>query len=59
MRPTIPAPHELPGAGSGSWSALGDYLALLKDCWAEDPGTRPGFDVVLQRLDDLLEATEC
>ena len=34
---------QLPG---GTFAALGDYTALMRRCWAEQPGERPSFDQV-------------
>ncbi|KIZ02629.1 hypothetical protein MNEG_5333 [Monoraphidium neglectum] len=51
-RPALPPDGELPGAPGGR--ALELYRALMevrgRDCWAADPGARPTFTVVAERL---------
>ena len=42
MRPQIP-PHTPPG-----------LAALIQECWAAVPEQRPGFDVLVVRLQELL-----
>eukprot|EP00878_Enallax_costatus_P032507 GHUV01035731.1.p1 GENE.GHUV01035731.1~~GHUV01035731.1.p1 ORF type:complete len:131 (-),score=51.74 GHUV01035731.1:2023-2415(-) len=44
MRPQIP-PHTPPG-----------LAALIQECWAAVPEQRPGFDVLVVRLQELLNS---
>lgn len=41
LRP--PIPHDCPA----------DYAKLMTDCWQVEPELRPGYDTILQRLEDL------
>lgn len=53
-RPAIPPRHELPGPDTLSFSGLDAYIALMKECLAEDPAARPAFDEIVPRLAALL-----
>ena len=43
QRPALPAGNSLPD----------DLVQLIEDCWVVDPKKRPGFDMVLQRLQKM------
>ncbi|PRW60140.1 Serine threonine- kinase CTR1 [Chlorella sorokiniana] len=53
-RPAIPPRHELPGPDTLAFAGLDAYIALLKECWADDPAARPSFDQIVPRLAALL-----
>ena len=53
-RPAIPPRHELPGPDTLSFSGLEAYIALMKECLADDPAARPAFDEIVPRLAALL-----
>ncbi len=46
-RPAIPGPEEVQGGG---FAGLGDYVALMQRCWAQEPQDRPGFGEVVRCL---------
>ncbi len=51
MRPPIPE----------SFAAT-PYTALMRECWSEEPATRPSFDDICVRLESMLtelEEKEC
>jgi hypothetical protein len=47
----VAPPEELPCGGFGG---VGDYLALMEDCWAQEPAHRPNFAAVISRLRRML-----
>jgi len=49
------APSEAPGAlAGGAFPGFPAYCALMRRCWAEDPGARPPFEAVIAELRTLL-----
>jgi serine/threonine protein kinase len=50
QRLSIPAANTLPGPEGGSWPKLGDYVALMERCWAQEPADRPNFEQVMAAL---------
>jgi hypothetical protein len=58
-RLTIPDANTLPGPESGSWPKLGQYVALMERCWAQEPADRPNFEQVMAELRSIdPEATQ-
>ncbi|PRW57887.1 water chloroplastic isoform A [Chlorella sorokiniana] len=53
-RPEVPPQAQLPGPDTACWAGLGDYLQLMRDCWAQAPEERPAFSEVVARLGHLL-----
>ncbi|KAI7836883.1 hypothetical protein COHA_009215 [Chlorella ohadii] len=53
-RPVVPQREALPGPDTAGWAGLDGYLQLMRDCWAQQPEDRPGFDQVVSRLRELL-----
>lgn len=51
--PQVPPREELP---TGPFSREGDYLALMRECWAQDPAQRPTFAAIILRLRRMLAA---
>ena len=52
LRPDIPAEAEaLPGGG---FAGLGEYVDLMRACWAQDAAARPDFETIIGRLRRLL-----
>ena len=52
LRPDIPPEvDELPG---GAFAGLGEYVNLMKACWAQDATARPDFETIIGRLRRLL-----
>ncbi|KAL4521658.1 hypothetical protein Ndes2526A_g01846 [Nannochloris sp. 'desiccata'] len=49
-RLTVPDANTLPGPESGSWPKLGEYVALMERCWAQEPADRPNFEQVMAEL---------
>ena len=49
-RLTVPDANTLPGPDSGSWPKLGEYVALMERCWAQEPADRPNFEQVMTEL---------
>lgn len=47
QRPDIPPATSLP---CGDFPGLGEYVALMRDCWAQDAAKRPTFGAVITRL---------
>lgn len=47
-RPEIPA--DLASIPGGPFPLINDYLAIVRDCWAQDPEQRPAFQCVHRRL---------
>lgn len=47
MRPPIPDSH-----------AASPYAALMRDCWSEEPPSRPSFDEICIRLEAILTEVE-
>jgi len=47
MRPPIPDSH-----------AASPYAALMRDCWSEEPSSRPSFDEICIRLEAILTEVE-
>ena len=61
QRLPIPPANELPGPESGSWPKLGDYIALMNRCWAQEPSDRPSFQeimVALRQIDPVATETD-
>jgi serine/threonine protein kinase len=52
-RPEVPPHEELP---TGTFSKEGEYLALMHECWAQDPAQRPTFAAIISRLRRMLAA---
>lgn len=55
-RPVVPPREQLPGVDTPQFAGLDAYLELMEACWAEDPGRRPGFDSIAQRLHGQLQS---
>ncbi|KAL6772398.1 hypothetical protein ACKKBG_A30080 [Auxenochlorella protothecoides x Auxenochlorella symbiontica] len=52
-RPPIPdSPAEYQG---GDFEGSADYLALMQECWAQQPKERPTFEHIITRLRGILE----
>ena len=52
LRPDIPPDADgLPG---GAFAGLGEYVNLMKACWAQDATARPDFETIIGRLRRLL-----
>ncbi len=49
-RPPIPAVDEIPGRDTASFGGLGDYLALIERCWAQEAEERPAFPDIIEAL---------
>lgn len=49
----VPPREELP---TGPFSGEGEYLALMRECWAQDPAQRPTFAAIISRLRRMLAA---
>lgn len=53
-RPPLPAdPATLPG---GTFPGLNSYVALLQQCWYQQPQQRPSFTSITTRLRDMQAA---
>jgi hypothetical protein len=50
-RPPVPPVGKLPGGG---FPGLQAYLNLMRRCWEQLPGNRPGFDVIAAELNRLV-----
>lgn len=50
----VPPAEDLPGgAATAEFAGLPRYLDLMRQCWAQEPGERPGFWEVARELADL------
>lgn len=49
----IPAPADMPGAGSGAWPQLDRYIQLMNKCWCQEPSERPTFQEIIGELKAL------
>ena len=38
-------------AEGGAWAGAGDYVAVMRQCWARDPSARPAFGYILSALE--------
>lgn len=47
QRPEVPQAAALP---CGDFPGLAEYVALMRDCWAQDAAMRPTFGTVITRL---------
>jgi hypothetical protein len=52
--------HITKAAGRPSWPSATPptYQQLATECWAPDPGQRPGFDQIVKRLTGMLAEEE-
>lgn len=50
-RPKIPQQNELP---AGPLAVYGDYIDLMKRCWAQNPYSRPEFQTIASQLQAML-----
>ena len=49
--PQVPDPDQLPAT---PFAGQAEYLALMQECWAQDPAARPSFAAVISRLRKML-----
>lgn len=49
----VPSLAELPGTPPPA-TLYGAYVALMRRCWAQDPGARPSFSEVIVELRGIL-----
>lgn len=48
QRPALP--QDLSQLSGGGFAALGAYLGLMQQCWAQDPAQRPDFEHIATQL---------
>ena len=49
-RPEVPPREALPGPDTAAFAGLDEYVALMQQCWAQDPGDRPTFQQIVPAL---------
>lgn len=54
-RPPVPDADSVPGGG---FNGFDDYVALMRRCYAQNPGERPGFEEVVHELRRLWEGVQ-
>ena len=51
QRPEVPPPGVVQGGPPLQYQ---EYVALMQECWAQEPAARPSFDAVIRRVRALL-----
>ena len=46
----IPPREALPGPDTEAFGGLDGYIALMRRCWAQEPGERPGFEDIVPQI---------